>query len=127
MQYKKVFETDDKSKFREACAILRKESIKYEVMYEYRLYREKRYDPLEGRGAVIRVPRSVFHDADRLLSKKGMKKNHEELKGEVPLMKIIEKLFPQRSSATKVLIAVFAFALLILLIVLLFFGLLSLA
>lgn len=127
MPYIKVFETDDKSKFREACAILRKESIKHEVLYEYRLFLEKRHDPLEGRGAVIRVPRSVFHDADRLLSEKGIKKNQERLKGEVPLMKIIEKRFPQRSSATKVMIAIFAFALLILSIVLLFFGLLTLA
>ena len=127
MSYVKVFETDDKSEFREACAILRKESIKHEVMYEYRLYREKRYDSLESGGAEIRVPRSVFHDADRLLFEKGLKRNQEDPEEKVALISIINRLFPQISTGTRVLLTILMVALIILAMVLLIFGLLRLA
>ncbi|MGH1434634.1 MAG: hypothetical protein ACRBG0_09270 [Lewinella sp.] len=84
MPYIKLFETSIKTDFEAACALLERENIKYEALYEYRLVSEKRHDPFGNAGAIIRVPRSTYHDADRLLvehklKEKGDLKRHRFL------------------------------------------------
>lgn len=64
MPYIKLFETSIKADFEKACAMLERENIKYEALYEYRLEREKDYDPFGNSGAILSVPRSVYHDAN---------------------------------------------------------------
>ncbi len=127
MRYIKVFETQEKAKFREASTLFRRENIKYEVLYEYRLYSEKRHDSLENRGAVIRVPRSVFHDANRLLIEQGLKTIKAEESMETPLDLFIERIFPELSSSARVLLSIVAVALIVLATVLVLFRLLNLA
>lgn len=91
MPYIKIIETSDKSKFRDACAILRREDIKFEILYEYRLYSEKRHDPISGAGAIIRVPRSAYHDAERLLTEYGLKEIVDDSRNQFTMIKSLDK------------------------------------
>lgn len=79
MPYIKLFETSVKADFEKACAMLEKENINYEALYEYRLESEKNYDPFGNSGAIINVPRSVYHDADRLLVENKLKEEEGSL------------------------------------------------
>lgn len=67
MLYIKIFEICDKLKFRDVCVILRREDIRFEILYEYWLYSEKWYDLIFGGGVIIRVLRLVYYDIERFL------------------------------------------------------------
>jgi hypothetical protein len=73
MPYIKLFETSIKADFEKACAMLERENIKYEALYEYRLEKEGNYDLFGSSDAILSVPRSVYHDADRLLVENKLK------------------------------------------------------
>ena len=82
MPYVQVYETRNLAAFEQACAILEAEDIRYEVLYEYRLYPEQRYDSFVEGGTIISVPRSAYHDADRILVMAKLKEGRLPGKGE---------------------------------------------
>lgn len=93
MPYLKLFETNTKADFEAACALLERENIKYEALYEYRLVSEKNHDPFGNAGAIIRVPRSTYHDADRLLVEHKLKEKCNAVKHRFSFVNKLDKYF----------------------------------
>lgn len=71
--------------------MLERENIKYEALYGYRLERDKDYDPFVTSGAIINVPRSVYHDADRLLVENKLKEKEDPVKQRFSFVNKVDK------------------------------------
>ncbi|WP_020536542.1 hypothetical protein [Lewinella cohaerens] len=125
MPYIKVYETRIKANFEKACAILEEEAIRYEVLYEYRLYREKLHEYLGDEGAIIRVPKSVFHDADRVLIKTGVKRKEKVKADPSLLVRFLDRFFSPSSVRKKAFVYIISVAIIILLTILMLFWLLK--
>lgn len=123
MTYLIVYQTTNKADFQQAIAILEEEGVRYEALYEYRLYQEKRH-VLAGRGgAIIRVPRSVFHDADRLLVTSGLKVQEDDSANQFFLIRKLQPLLSKVPPEKRGLIYILLVAIGILLFTFLFLGL----
>ncbi|MEM7298254.1 MAG: hypothetical protein AAF391_08315, partial [Bacteroidota bacterium] len=93
MSFIQLLETSDKAKFRQASALLRRADIRFEILYEYRLYKENVQDPFSVGGAIIRVPRSVFHDANRLLIEHNLLGTRDESADQFSFSKKLDQAF----------------------------------
>lgn len=74
MKFNKIYETTSSADFAEVCRIFELNHIPFEVLHEYRLFSEKRYDSAADQGgAIIRVSPNHYVKANHLLLNAGLK------------------------------------------------------